>query len=269
MEADLIRSDNEKLKQEYNKEDMDLAYEFTTHLHKEVGKFVKAVVIFGSRARKKKHANDIDMLVIMDDISVVVTKEFVQTYRIIVQNLVAKVSPKIHVTSFKLTSFWELVRKGDPIAINILRDGVPIIDTELFRPLQVLLFQGRIKPSTESVWAYYYKSAQSVQNSRLNMLRATMDLYWAVIDAAQAALMTIHEIPPSPDHVEELVEERLIKPKLIEKRYSGVVSEFYALNKKIETRDIKFIEGKDYDRYLKMADEFVLAMKEFINRENR
>jgi hypothetical protein len=100
-----------------------------------------------------------------------------------------KVSKKLHITTFKYTSFWEFVRNGDPIAINILRDGVPLIDREFFRPLQLLLLQGRIRPSQEAVWNYYYKSPETLQASKIKMISAVMDLYWAVIDAEPCALM--------------------------------------------------------------------------------
>ncbi|MBT3463739.1 nucleotidyltransferase domain-containing protein [archaeon] len=269
MEKELIKKNNDDLKKEYKKDDIDLAYQFAADLHKEAGKFVKGVILFGSKARKKKIHHDIDILVIMDDISVEVTKEFVQTYRIIVQNLVAKISTKLHITTFKLTSFWELLRKGDPIAINILRDGVPIIDTELFRPMQVLLYQGRIKPSKEALWAYLYKSTQTMQNSRLHLIKATIDLYWAVIDAAESALMTVHAIPPSPEHVAELMHEKLVKTNLLDKKYVDLVMDFYVINKQIETREIKFVTGKDYDKYFKKAEEFIGAIKILVNKQNK
>ncbi len=38
----------------YRKEDLDIAYKFTKDLHKELGTFIKAVVLFGSSARKKR-----------------------------------------------------------------------------------------------------------------------------------------------------------------------------------------------------------------------
>jgi predicted nucleotidyltransferase/uncharacterized protein (UPF0332 family) len=251
--------------QKYPEDDIDFAYKFAAEITKEVGKFVKGVILFGSKARKKdKPAHDIDVLVILDDISIFMSKEFVQTYRIIVDNLIVKISKRLHVTTFKYSSFWEFVRNGDPIAINILRDGVPIIDREFFRPLQLLLYQGRIRPSKESVWSYYYKSSQNMQNSRYNMISAVMDLYWAVIDASHSALMRMNEIPPSPSHVQEMVYDKLIKTGLIEKKYSKTVEKFYDISKKIEYRDIKEIKGRDYDKYYKEANDYIKRMKKFI-----
>lgn len=251
--------------QKYPKDDMDYAYKFAAEITKEVGKFVKGVILFGSKARKQdKPAHDIDILVILDDISIYMSKEFVQTYRIIVDNLIPKISQRLHITTFKYSSFWEFVRNGDPIAINILRDGVPIVDREFFRPLQILLYQGRIRPSKESVWNYYYKSNQNMQNSKFNMISATMDLYWAVIDSSHSALMRLNEIPPSPNHVQDMVNDKLIKTGLLEKKYGNTVKNFYDISKKIEHREIKEIKGVDYDKYFKEAESYINRMKKFI-----
>ncbi|MBN2368449.1 hypothetical protein JXC34_05515 [Candidatus Woesearchaeota archaeon] len=264
MEAEIKKKEHEKNKHNYPKDDLDYAYQFSADLTKEVGQFVKGIVLFGSKARKKRPAHDIDILVILDDISIYLTKEFVQTYRIIVQNLVAKISKRLHITTFKYTSFWEFAREGDPIAINILRDGVPIVDREFFRPLQLLLYQGRIRPSQEAVWTYYYKAPQTLQNSRFRMVSAVVDLYWAVIDASHAALMKINQVPPSPSHVSEMVKEKLINPGLIEKRFSDTAKKFYDLSKKIEYKEIQEIRGSDYEKYYKEAEAYVNRMRKFI-----
>lgn len=264
MEAEIKHKETDKNKNEYAQDDLDYAYKFSAAISKEVGKFVKGVILFGSNARKTGPSHDIDILVILDDISIYLTKEFVQTYRIIVDNLIEKISRRLHITTFKYSSFWEFVRNGDPIAINILRDGVPIIDREFFRPLQILLYQGRIKPSQESVWTYYYKSPQMLQDSKFKMISAVMDLYWAVIDSSHAALMRLNEIPPTPSHVADMVNEKLIKTGLIEKKYTNVSKKFYELSKKIEYREIKDIKGAEYDKLYLEAEDYIDRMKRFI-----
>jgi len=216
--------------------------------------------------RKEKEKHDIDILVIIDDVSIFPSKEFIQTYRIIVQNLVGQISTRLHVTTFKYTTMWEYVRIGDPIAINILRDGVPIIDSEFFRPLQLLLNQGRIKPSREAVWTYFYKAPNTLQNARFRVVSACVDLYWAVMDSAHAALMTLEEIPPSPEYVGDMLEEKMVKPGLIEAKYVTIARNFYRLSKMIEHRDIKSVGGAEFENYYKEAEDFVGRMKDFIEK---
>jgi len=110
-----------------------------------------------------------------------------------------------------MTSFWEYIRNGDPIAINILRDGVALIDTGFFEPLQVLLRRGRIRPTQESIWLYFIRAPNTLHNSKWHILQATLDIYWACVDACHAALMKIGETPPTPEHVADLLEDKLVK----------------------------------------------------------
>ncbi|MBN2423031.1 nucleotidyltransferase domain-containing protein [Candidatus Woesearchaeota archaeon] len=266
MEAE-IKKRKPANENKYGKDDLDIAYKFSAELHKEVGSFIKGIILFGSNARKDSNKNDIDILVILDDVSIFLSDEYIQTYRIIVQKLVGDISKRLHVTTFKYTSFWEFVRNGDPIAINILRDGVPIIDTEFFRPLQLLLYQGRIKPTKEALWTYFFKAPNTLQNSKFHVIQATVDLYWAVIDAAHAALMSLDEIPPSPEYAADMMEEKLVKPGLLEKRYVDILKQFYRLSKMIEHRDIKQIGGAEYDRYYIEAEDFVNRIKKFIEEK--
>jgi len=79
-----------------------------------------------------------------------------------------------------LSSFWEYVRAGDPVVINILRDGLALVDSGFFDPLQALLFRGRIRPSQEAINNYYARAPTTLNNSMWHVLQATVDLYWAV-----------------------------------------------------------------------------------------
>ncbi|NQV08251.1 hypothetical protein HQ529_00175 [Candidatus Woesearchaeota archaeon] len=248
----------------YKKEELDIAYEFSKRLYKEFGTFLKAVVLFGSTARRKSKTNDIDIMVVVDDITTYLGSDIVETYRIITEKIVADVSIRIHVTSIKFTSFWQYIRAADPIGINILRDGVALIDTGFFTPMQVLLFQGRIRPTYESIWTYFERAPRTLDNAKWHIMQATLDLYWAVIDSAHAALMRVGEIPPSPNHVAEMIDSKLVKENHIQRRYSTIMSDFYTLSKKITHREIKEVKGKDFDKYFKDAEEFVNEMKKFI-----
>ena len=251
----------------YPNEDVDLARSFAKRLYNEFGDFLKIVVLFGSAARKvESPRGDIDVLVVIDDLAIRMTREVVEAYRLITEKTIGKVSTRLHVTSMTLSSFWEYVRAGDAIAINILRDGIALIDTGIFDPLQALLIQGRIRPTQESVWTYYGRAPRTLLNSKWHIMQAALDLYWSVIDAAHAALMQQGQIPPSPEHVADLLEEQLVNKKLLEQKYANIMRKFYKLMKGLTHREIKEIQGKDYDKYLKEAEEFVDRIKIFIEK---
>lgn len=256
--------------QRYSTKELDIAREFSKKIHKEFGSFVKAVVLFGSSAReKKKKKGDIDILVIVNDLTISLTREAVQTYRVIMERLVSETSKDIHLTTMKMTNFYEYIRAGDPVGINILRDGVAIIDTGFFDPMQALLYQGRIRPTYESIWTYMNRSPNTIFNSKWHVLQASLDLYWAVIDAAHAALMSVGQIPPTPEHVSDFIREKLVKPKLIPAKYDKVMDKFYKLSKGIIHRQISTITGKQYDAYLKEAEDFIHVMRTLVKKEQK
>ncbi|MBU0980816.1 MAG: nucleotidyltransferase domain-containing protein [Nanoarchaeota archaeon] len=249
----------------YQKDELDIAYEFAKVMHKEFGGFLKAIVLFGSTARKEKKTADIDILVLVDDTATLLTRELVEAYRIITEKLILNVSKRIHVTSIKLTSFWQYMRAGDPIGINILRDGVPLLDTGIFSPLQVLLYQGRIRPTQESIYTYYERAPRTLNSSKWHMMQGVLDLYWAVIDAAHAALMKHGEIPPTPSHVSDLLHDKLYKTKLIELKYVSIMRNFYRVSKMITHGELKKVSAKEFERYTKEAEDFVERMGKIVN----
>ena len=221
-----------KLIDKYLSQDISTARKFAKLIYKEFGGFVKAVVLFGSSVKTPgSKFRDLDVLIVLDDVSIVFSKELIETYRIIVQKCVAAVDPeRLHIQSMKFTQFWEYMRAGDPVAINILRSGLALVDTGFFDPLQALLDQGRIRPSEESIYTYFTMAPASLHRSNQHLLTACVDLYWAAVDAAHAALMKMGEIPPSPDHVADLLERRLVKERHINRKYADVMRKLYALS---------------------------------------
>ena len=265
----------EKLKHpnisKYKQAELKIAREFGNEVLKELKEYIKAIVLFGSTVKPEETIvggeHDIDILIIVDDLSVRITPEFVEAYRIIVEKTAMKHSKRLHITTLKFTNFWEYMRIGDPIGINMLRSGLPLYDTGFFEPVQVLLRNGRIKPTQESIWTYFAKAPTTLKNSRWHLLQATLDLYWGVIDSAHAALMAVGEIPPSPSHVSILMEKALVKPKLIPKKYVQTMEKFYGLSKMIVHRQLQEVKGEEYEQYYKEAEEFIEIMRQLIEKK--
>ncbi len=251
----------------FDPEAIKIARQFTKQIYDEFGTFLKTVVLFGSTARHKSEG-DVDVLVVIDDVSMELGAEVAETYRIIIEKIIHKTSKRLHITTLKLTSFWEYVRNGDPVGINIIRDGIALLDTGMFDPLKALLMQGRIRPTSESVWTYFMKAPSSLKNSQWHLLRAVSDLYWAVMDSAHAALMSMGEIPPSPEHIADLMKEKFISKKLITSEYVNIVKNFYKIMKNIDHGELKNISGLKYDKYYKDASKFVDKMRIIVDKNN-
>ena len=205
----------------------DIAYRFSTELYKKFPGVIKSVVLFGSVAKKTiDRESDVDILVVFDDTSLEPRRNFIDWYNIEISKIIQRVDSKLHVNTVTLSTFWENVKTGEPVAINVLRYGVALIDTGFFEPLQIMLRQGRIRPTPESVWNYFVRAPESIHNANWHILKALSDLYWAVIDSAHAVLMNVGEIPPAPEKVGEILKEKFCNKGLLEKKYSKTTKYF-------------------------------------------
>lgn len=254
----------------YNPADLKIARKFAEKVYQELGDFVVALTLFGSSARGEHHKHgDIDVLIIVDDIHVKLNREIVETYRIIIAKAAADVDPRrLHVQTMSWSAFWEYVRSGDPVAMNVLRDSVALIDIGFFDPLQILLSSGRIRPTPEAIWTYFAMAPAALQRSQTHVDMAIVDLYWSAIDASHAALMSLGEIPPSPSHVADMIMEKMVQPGWVKKKYADIMRHLYEVSKRILHREIANLDGKDYDRYRRLTDDFVKTMRKFIEKRH-
>ena len=250
----------------FSEEEKKIAERFAHAINSELREFLKAAVLFGSAAKQTHPAagSDIDVLLIIDDASILITPELTEAYRVIVENIARKTSLRLHINTLKVTNFWEHVRAGDPVIINVLREGVILVDKGFFRPIQALLDMGRIRPTRESIWVYYGRVPVSLKNARAHVLQACVDLYWAGIDASHAALMSVHAIPPSPDHVPAMLDEHLVRKGLLAKKYPTMLKELYTLSKGIEHREVRAVTGAQFDKHLAMTEELVEALRRVV-----
>ncbi len=253
----------------YGAEEFDLAKKLSAALVKEMPGMLMSVTLFGSSARQENttYEKDIDVLLLINDVSIILTPEVSETFRIIVEKVSSKISNRFHITTVKLSNFWDYLRSGDPIGINMLRDGVPLYDIGIFEPAQQLLFQGRIRPTKESIWVYWARAPNTLQNSKWHILQAMVDLYWAAIDSAHAALMRVGEIPPTPSHVPDLLNEKLVKKGLLDKKYVDVMRTLHRTAKMIAHRELTDIKGEVYDRHVKQTEAFIREMRRIIETQ--
>jgi len=248
--------------------DYTLAKQFSDAVQKELGEFLKAVVLFGSTAKESGIAGerDIDILMVVNDLTLVASPEVISAYRVIVDNAAARVSKRFHINTMRITQLWEYARNGDPILFNMLREGVPLYDTGFVEPLQTLLSQGRIRPTKEAVFSYYARSPLTLENSKRHLLQATADLYWAVVDSAHAALMYEGHLPGMPSMLAQMIDEHLVNKGLVTASAPKIMDFFYHLVKEIDHRERPYVSGEDYDRWKKDAEHFIEMMRAVIQR---
>ena len=145
----------------------------------------------------------------------------------------------------------------------MLRYGQTLIDYGgFFEPLKVLLAKGRIRSTPEAVFTTMKRAPEHLFRSNASLLGTVEGFYWAVVDASHAALMAINEIPPSPEHISNLLKEHFVLRKQLDKRYVGYYDEIYILAKKIVHGEINHVDGKKVTDLQKKAEDFVKTLRD-------
>ena len=267
---DFIQKDKlPKNEKNYRQENIRICREFSKEIIEELTTLVKSIVLFGSNSTNTQtKESDIDVLIILDNISVFVSDELRESYKIITNQINQKVAKgKIHLLTINLSDFYDMSRKADPILVNILRFGIPIFDTDLFETHQYLLEIGRIKPTIESINNYKARANTLLDETKRHLENSILDLYYSVVDIVHSSLMVRKIISPSPKEMPKIFKDTFKKNKEIYELYP-IIKEIYEKAKEIEHKrlDAK-VSGKLYDKLNAKTKKIVLVLNKFIENE--
>lgn len=245
--------------------DKDIAMDFAAKVHMKFDRLVKASVLFGSKATSKNSSvegSDIDIMLIVDDAAVDWDLELISWYREELAKLIAnqKYSRELHINTVKLTTWWEDMLHGDPVVINILRYGEALIDSGFFNPLKALLLKGKVKSTPEAVYAALQRAPGHIARSKSAEMGAIEGAYWAMIDSAQAALMTAGKMPPSPEHIPAMLRESFVDSGMLKMNYVKALQDLYSLHKAIAHGQVRHIKGQEIDEWQEIAEKFLGEM---------
>ncbi len=246
----------------------EIAMDFASKMYREFDRMIKSVVLFGSSA---KHVampdSDIDIIVIIDDVEIAWDEELIAHYREELARIVKSNPYKkaLHINTVKLSTWWNDLMRGDPVVLNVIRFGDPLIDYGgFFTPLKVLLAQGKIGATPEAVYNLIQRSPAHYLRARRSMLDVVDGLYWAMVDAAHAALIAANVMPASPEHIDDVLSEVFVKNKVLSKRAVEDYEEIHKLAKDIIHGKRVHIEGKKLDELLVKTDNFLRVMNKLV-----
>lgn len=252
----------------------DIAMDFATKTYSQFERLVKAIILFGSSAKKVSTPDsDIDLIVIIDDVSVKWDEETIAFYREELSKTIQKnpYRKSLHINTVKLSTWWQDLVKGDPIVINVIRYGDPLIDQGgFFIPLKALLEQGKIKSTPEAIYTLLQRAPIHLARARTALLAAVDGYYWACVDSAHAAIMAAGELPASPEHVAQMLTEQFVNKKMLKSKYVDYYEKIHSIAKEIVHGKRVEIDTDKLDEFRDNADEFVGEMarivEEFIEK---
>lgn len=250
--------------------EQDIVLDFGTKVYKKFDKMIKSVVLFGSSVKRSARAeSDIDVIIIIDDVAIEWDQELIGWYRDELGDII-KTNPykkSLHVNTVKLSTWWQDLIRGDPIVINILRYGTPVIDFGgFFTPLQVLLKEGKIKSTPEAIYTLLQRAPNHMGRTRVALLGAIDGLYWAMVDSAHAALIAANVQPPSPEHIPETLTEAFVSKKMLGSNFVNDYAELHALAKEIVYGKKVQVSGAEIDSWIVKTDKFIGVMAELVDK---
>ena len=247
----------------------EIAMDFAQKAYIKFDKMIKASVLFGSQAKNTANSgSDIDVILIIDDAAINWDLELISWYREELGKIISSqnYSKELHINTIKLTTWWQDLMHGDPVVLNILRYGEALIDSGgFFNPLKALLLQGRIKSTPEAVYAALQRAPAHLARSKAAEAGAIEGVYWAMIDSAQAALITAGKLPPSPEHIPEMLKETFVDSGMLKINSVRAIRDLYALHKSISHGEVSDIKGVELDQWQDTAEKFLLEMTKIID----
>ena len=155
--------------------------------------------------------------------------------------------------------------RGEPVVINILRYGEPMIDfAGFFNPLKSLLIKGKIRSTPEAIYSALQRAPVHLARSKLAELSAVEGIYWSMVDSAHAALIAANIPPASPEHVPVDLKQTFVDEKLLKMKYVVWYREVLMLHKKIAHGEIKNLKGVEIDELQDRAEEFLGVMAKLV-----
>jgi len=251
------------------KDERKIAEDFSKKVHEKFDVLIKSIILFGSTI---KHTNvkgsDIDIIIVVDDATISFDEKLITWYREELGKIIETNPYKkdLHINTVKLTTWWDDLSRGDPTVINVLRYGEAIIDRGgFFSPLKILLQEGRINPTPESMYIILNRVPLHILRSKQSKLGAIEGIFWAMTETAQSLLMAIKILPPSPEHIPILLKKHLVDKKLLKMKYPVWLRDIYDLHKKIMHQEIINLEGKVIDEWQEKSQEFFEKALKIIN----
>tara|TARA_B100000315_G_scaffold255738_1_gene299918 strand:- start:209 stop:1231 length:1023 start_codon:yes stop_codon:yes gene_type:complete len=252
------------------RDESEIAMDFATKVYKRFNKLVKSIVLFGSTVKNRSSVgSDIDIIIIIDDASVLWDNNLIAWYRKELEKI-TRANPykkRLHINTIKLTTWFQDLLKGDPVLINIIRDGKSLIDFGgFFEPLKYLLASGKIKSTPEAIHSLLQRAPVHISRSKVSELNSVEGLFWSMVDSSHAALIAAKVTPPSPEQIPIELKKAFVDQGLLKMKHVLWYRDLFLLHKKIAHGEITNLKGVEIDDWQEKAEKFLRIMAKLVNK---
>ena len=87
-----------------------------------------------------------------------------------------------------------------------------------------------------------------------------------MVDSAQSALITAGKMPPSPEHMADMLREAFVETGMLSSGYVRAFDDLFNLHKNISHGKLTDIKGIDIDKWQSVAENFLNEMTRIVNK---
>ncbi len=270
-----FRSTKRKIKDFQKRRRMDAAEKFKKKAIEKYGEYINAIIGTGSVTRDEfSSESDLDITVFIDDTREDVDrrkKKEIEDYLKDVAEGCGKTKSGSHILHVQppwtITEYWDMMRRGSPVAHSWTQDATAIYDDGFFGPIQRLYKMGKLPATRKSAEKRMSKVPKRLRRAeRMKVLIVAKDIYHAMTNSMQAVLVYMGEEVPAPKQLGKMAREKLVSRDLLDEKYVKQYEEVYSIYKDVEHNNIDEMSGEDVDKYIEMAKKFVGEMQKLMKR---
>lgn len=173
----------------------------------------------------------------------------------------------LHAEIIKLTDYYDAILKNKIDIFAEIKESLCLYDAGgFFKPIKVLVEKGEIKGTKEAIFKLILEVRRDMRELRNIKLDVLSNLYNAIIDAAEAALMLRGISLFVPKEIPKLLEKEFLRKKLISKKTLEAFKDVYNTYKSYEYGEIEEIDGGKLDELIKKTDIFISEMQDLMKK---
>ena len=230
---------------------------------------ISAIYIYGS-ITKNKEANDIDILIIVDDSSQELSPVLIDRMVEISKNITEKGKEKGFNFHFqpikKLSSWWNLLLEGEPWIVSSLSDPWIIYEKkEIISEASLFIKESKIFSKEEKAEKLMERGEMYLYKNREILLNSIHSLAEAATEAAQILLLFDDKLILNKNKIIDELEKNY--KKIIGEEIVGNYKEIVDLENKMEEGFLSEFSAENLDYYLNKIKRFIEKTEEILSKK--
>jgi len=232
-------------------------------------KWLESIYVYGS-AVTKKSANDIDVIIIINDSGVLPPNEIIsliEKFCDIIEKIGEEKNLTFHFQPLKMLSkWWDLVLEGEPWIVSSLKQPWVIYDKRgLIIEVSRLVNEEKLYHKEEKAEKLMERSDNSFIKNRQLLLNSLAILAAAATEAAQILLLFDNKLILNKKKIAEELERNYTKT--IGSEIIGNYEEIIDLEEKMEKGALSEFTAENLDYYLDKMKRFIARIEEMLSKK--